>query len=774
MAMRTPIRVEHLPAPPRFVRPKRIHPRRYLPLIREGIERGVHSVTPPVVYHRALTVAPAEAAGTDELALVTNTELTSPAQQQTASNVGEPSVAMNGHVVFYTGNWYAAVSVDAGQTFRYIDPAAAFRPFDPPNSEFCCDQVVHYVKSIDTFVWLLQYGPDTGDNLQRLAFATTANVAQGRWHLFDVTTGALGVDAAFLDFPDLADDAHHLYMTTNVFFADGDVGSAVVRIPLSGIPSGDVVEQHFVSKDFQSFRVAQNGASTAYFAAHRDTSTLEVFAWDAGTAAPRGQSVAVARWIGGNGYRSRTPNNGRWLDRADPRITGATRAGNELWFAWSVDSGSNHRPRPFVQVARIDATSMKLLENINVFDPDSATCYAALSTNSNDEVGISYMIGGGQKYPSHVVGILTRPRRDLIVAVGERAPQRDADGKGQWGDYLSVRRVFPDDKLFAATGYTLKGAATGSNRDSTPRFVVFGRARDVAAAPTPTPGGGDVAGTGTTEAPVRDVDTLPAVSAAVAAEIKGVAGVFGFVRAAPAAVTVPEPMRVTRPGVERWPVKTGTDADVAKVGKNVIGGRALGAGVVETTVEELISIPRPADMRDVEGNFPAYQNHRADPTELTIWRIEAEIIALKLEGDGDYHLVLQGASGETMIGEIPTPRSPFVLDSSPWLANIRAARRAVDHRLVRHLAPEAFVPMGKSLVPAGALSVQPDSMPEVAAALANPDAALEMGQPLFRTRITPTRARITGVGFFDRVHGQMGVAQSNGIELHPILKVEWR
>jgi hypothetical protein len=29
------------------------------------------------------------------------------------------------------------------------------------------------------------------------------------------------------------------------------------------------------------------------------------------------------------------------------------------------------------------------------------------------------------------------------------------------------------------------------------------------------------------------------------------------------------------------------------------------------------------------------------------------------------------------------------------------------------------------------------------------------------------------VGFFDKVHGQMGVSQSNGIELHPVLKIEW-
>jgi len=32
--------------------------------------------------------------------------------------------------------------------------------------------------------------------------------------------------------------------------------------------------------------------------------------------------------------------------------------------------------------------------------------------------------------------------------------------------------------------------------------------------------------------------------------------------------------------------------------------------------------------------------------------------------------------------------------------------------------------------------------------------------------------RVTGVGFFDYVHGQSGVAP-NGIELHPVLDVEF-
>ena len=64
-------------------------------------------------------------------------------------------------------------------------------------------------------------------------------------------------------------------------------------------------------------------------------------------------------------------------------------------------------------------------EDINVFDPDSAIAYGALSSNANQEVGISYMIGGGQRFPSHMVGILTGTRKDVLVAAGERGPLPD-------------------------------------------------------------------------------------------------------------------------------------------------------------------------------------------------------------------------------------------------------------------------------------------------------------------------------------------------------------
>jgi hypothetical protein len=198
----------------------------------------------------------------------------------------------------------------------------------------------------------------------------------------------------------------------------------------------------------------------------------------------------------------------------------------------------------------------------------------------------------------------------------------------------------------------------------------------------------------------------------------------------------------------------------------------LGAGIVVATVEELITAPRPADMPDPRLLYNAYQSTRAGPVETTIWRLDVTINAMKHETDGDYHLVLQGASGETMIGEIPTPDPQFVGDS-PWLANMLAARRTIDDKFVSHLSPAAFIPLGGQLVPRESIAGRLRTLPQNPPSFLPPVAEEAKSGPLFKTQVPPTHARVTGVGFFDSVHGQMGVSQSNGIELHPILKIEW-
>jgi len=455
-----------------------IHPRKVIPKAPLGPKVLDMQPTAPMSFEnsvplatlRAVRVAPM--APTDTITLIQNVQLNDVATADTASHVCEPSAAINGSVVFYTGNWFAAISTDGGTTFKFVDPFTTFP--NPVGMGFCCDQVVHYIKSIDTFVWLLQYtGDSSGKNIQRVAYATTAQVRSGSWRYFDITPASLGLGSGiWLDFPDLAVGQNMLYMTTNCFAGNVWRASAVARIRLSSFTSGTLSAARSVSTTHPSLRVAQNCRTTAYFVAHNSTSSLRLFSWKESSATPTTKNLTVASWSDGP-FSSTTPDGRDWLQRADSRHTGATLAGNELWFAWgSAKGGANARPNPFVQIARINATTMTLIENINLWDPNSAIFYAGLSANANKEVGASYTIGGGTRFPTHVVGILTGTGRQVTTFTSTRGP---SDNK--WGDYLTVRRNYPNQKLFCATGYSLQSGAGAS--DATPNLTIFGRSSEV-------------------------------------------------------------------------------------------------------------------------------------------------------------------------------------------------------------------------------------------------------------------------------------------------------
>jgi hypothetical protein len=109
--------------------------------------------------------------------------------------------------------------------------------------------------------------------------------------------------------------------------------------------------------------------------------------------------------------------------------------------------------------------------------------------------------------------------------------------------------------------------------------------------------------------------------------------------------------------------------------------------------------------------------------ETTTYRVRASLVEWKQQGDGDIHLVIADPRNlaATMIVEFPEQRC---LSHSRNRAAMLAARSAV---LGACGAPRrtSFQPLAGS-------------------------------------------ATVKGVGFFDGVHGQPGVAP-NGIELHPVL-----
>jgi hypothetical protein len=117
-----------------------------------------------------------------------------------------------------------------------------------------------------------------------------------------------------------------------------------------------------------------------------------------------------------------------------------------------------------------------------------------------------------------------------------------------------------------------------------------------------------------------------------------------------------EEVAATGCGIERWAIKTGTDADRFKVNR---------ARVVDTTIASMRGRARPSSLPSA---------HRIAPVETTVWREYALLVEYKLEADSDIHLVLKNHAGQTMIAEIPSPKC--VGSTSLFRSSISAARSA--------------------------------------------------------------------------------------------------
>ena len=159
-------------------------------------------------------------------------------------------------------------------------------------------------------------------------------------------------------------------------------------------------------------------------------------------------------------------------------------------------------------------------------------------------------------------------------------------------------------------------------------------------------------------------------------------------------------------GVERWSVKTGTDPDASLVNLN---------SPTSTTIANLRSIP---------GQNTLPDNNRIQPTETTLWTLNATLTKFVLAYDSDYHMVLTDSAGRTMIAEIPSPNC--VGANSRFAAGIAHARAQFD--------------------------------------------AMFTATTTFQTVNVPVQ--LTGVGFFDYQEGQEGIAP-NAIELHPIIDINF-
>jgi hypothetical protein len=161
-------------------------------------------------------------------------------------------------------------------------------------------------------------------------------------------------------------------------------------------------------------------------------------------------------------------------------------------------------------------------------------------------------------------------------------------------------------------------------------------------------------------------------------------------------------------GTERWAVKVGKDRDADKVNLTP----------EDTTIAELSDLrPPPSPNTRPTTRFM--------PAEFKTFRIKGVLTVIKKETDEDYHLVVQaeGDKEGTMIVESPAPNCA---EGSQFLDQIKRVRRTIDDQF----------------------------------------------GPIKRKQRPNIPVTVMGVGFYDPIHGQEGVAP-NGMELHPILEISF-
>jgi len=165
-------------------------------------------------------------------------------------------------------------------------------------------------------------------------------------------------------------------------------------------------------------------------------------------------------------------------------------------------------------------------------------------------------------------------------------------------------------------------------------------------------------------------------------------------------------------GSDRWSVKTLSDPDAPKVNMTP----------QVTTVTWLRSQLRPVD---------APQNARIAPIEMQAFQVTARLVAFGEQADRDVHVILSDLHDPsvTMITEIPSLSCAGAC-SSAHAVSFRDARLSLTSRF---------------------------------------------GDPTRQLRAVHDNfvVVVTGIGFFDYEHGQVGGAP-NGIELHPVLSIEFQ
>jgi hypothetical protein len=410
-------------------------------------------------------------------------EVVQPAGASAAQTTTEPTTAIHRDTAFYTGNFFGALSADSGKTWTHINPSTRFPALD---GGFCCDQraltVPHIGSGVDQgmTVWLLEYrySATTQKGSLRLARAKGRDgLRNNSWIYYDLDPAIFGQTNKFLDYSDIAYSDGFFYGSCIIGNPPNSAaGLLLYRFPLQQMWDGVAIPIVYYTTTqlggFGSYRFAQGGTSTMYWAAHQNTSTLRVYEWADSAPAASIASRTVTTWSG-TPTPAPGPDGRDWTSfgyTVNTVLTGAN-TGSELSFWWTSGSTGASRPQTFVRVARFTANNARtLLGQFDLWNPDFAYHFPSAAGNPFGHVGGTFAFGGGTRNLSLGAFLLDQYNSfsnwaSFVARTGQRGPSSN-----RWGDYFMTGVNNQFTRTFSGAGYVLDSSGT-----SEPVYAWFGR-----------------------------------------------------------------------------------------------------------------------------------------------------------------------------------------------------------------------------------------------------------------------------------------------------------
>jgi hypothetical protein len=362
----------------------------------------------------------------------------------------ETSAAKAHDVAMVTANYYAAFSTDGGATFTSTG-ISPYRMISLVGENFCCDQRVEYVPSIDTFVWVLQ----SNEGRIMLAVASPEEIrrSNGRaWTYYHLTQTTFHLENDRFDYPQVSFGRNFLYLTFLVVVGGGSI---VARFPLEELENRATLHGRFLRTPEWFVCPCHSTFAEGWFGTLQTDRKIRVLRWSETSTFVNSFVLDIAT-VPTTDYSTMTPDNEDWLpptSKIQANITGAARNQNYLYLAWCAgkkyaDGSASPIPQTHVELAIIDMASQSLVRQHYIWNRNFAFAWPSLAGNwgwddSQSHVAIALSWGGPSDYPQHAVGILGDP--PLFSTTSGRTA-------GAGGHYNDVRLCYPDVDHFVAAG----------------------------------------------------------------------------------------------------------------------------------------------------------------------------------------------------------------------------------------------------------------------------------------------------------------------------------